>query len=262
MDTLASSIYTCLALIRRDIHALKKTFMPSFIDGLCVLGAQLILIRYLYPALGMPQQLIAPLYAGILIFTLIHHGFGLALQTLIDLRSQRRIDYYALLPLSKNWLAAHYITRVSLQMIITSLPLVTIGIMVLGDALPRTHLHIPLFIGTYFLTTITCATWFLVSSFHYTYDWFLDHIWQRRLDPLVYTGALMFPWLSIATISPCAGMLALFNPFTYITESLRYALTGNVQYLSPCLCLPCMLALLILGIYCLICSMRTRLDLV
>ena len=50
------------ALIRRDMKVFRSKLITAFIDGIFVVGLQVIMSGYLLPQMGMDKKLIAPLY--------------------------------------------------------------------------------------------------------------------------------------------------------------------------------------------------------
>jgi len=251
---------TFCALVRRDLYVLRGAFVKSFLDGILILLTQVVITRYFFPYLGMPQELIAPLYIGTVVMMLIHQNFSLSIENLLDLQSERIIEYRLILPITPPWLMASYITRWILRMMVTTSPLIILGALLLGPAFPLTNIQPGLFVVIYLLSALLFATYFLASSFAYSYDWFINNFWPRRLDPILTFSAFLFPWYRITDVCWWAGVISLANPVTYVAEGCRATLIANTNYLNPLLCIAILSGACIVGAYWLLSSMYKRLD--
>ncbi len=77
--------------------------------------------------------------------------------------------------------------------------------------------------------SITLLIWtsFFSFSLYYEYDWFLENIWARRINPLVVFASFFFTWKAAHRFSPKISYIMLANPFTYISEGMRATLIGD-----------------------------------
>jgi hypothetical protein len=224
------------ALLHRDLKMFKQTFRSRFIDSICVLIVEVLLFSNLLPYFGMPREFIAPLYLGAVVGFMFFLGFSQASLLVFDQQYDHFIDYHLTLPLPKRWLFAKYISFFMLESLTITLPLISLGIILLGTNFPMTNPNVWLFGFMYILMILFFTVFFTGTSFYYDADFFHDHIWPRRLSPLFNLSATFFTWKGIYLISPVIAYVLLANPITYLAEGLRATLLNQDDYLSIYLC--------------------------
>lgn len=226
------------ALLKRDMRVLKKRLHSLIIDSLILVTIAVLVFGKLLPTMGMPTHLIAPVFLGnSLSFFLASLGYNWALRMSYDLKFDRCIDYFLMLPLPKPWLFTYYITSFIIEAAIVTLPMATIGIIALGNNFGPINGNFIIFLCMYFLALLFWGLFFLGSSFTYSYQWFRSNMWARRIMPLFALGPAFFTFKTINIIAPVTGKLLLFNPVTYIIEGLRTSLLGGSDYLPLNICL-------------------------
>ena len=67
------------------------------------------------------------------------------------------------------------------------------------------------------------------------------------LTPLLFTGATFYPWAALHNLQ-WFQIVTLFNPLTYVSESMRAASVTTVPHMSTWICVPVMLACTVLFI--------------
>lgn len=248
------------ALLQRDIKVLFSNFGSRMIDNVIVVSINVFLYRYLAPLLGMPAHLVAPSYIGSIMMPMVFIGFSLARNMMVDLHYSSVIEYKLTLPLPKKWLFASYIVSFMIEAALITIPLLTIGIFLLGDFYVPVAPH-------WFATPIVYAcslfflgTFFLFLSFNYSYEWFEQNLWARRLSPMFCFSATFYVWHRIYAASPIFGGLALLNPFSYIAEGIRSGLLGNSEFIWVWYCIPALLFASILSILGLTVAIKKRID--
>jgi ABC-type polysaccharide/polyol phosphate export permease len=65
----------------------------------------------------------------------------------------------------------------------------------------------------------------------------ISGLWIRVNIPLFVLGGFWVPWFTIFQVSNIAGYIVLLNPFIYVTEGLRRAITGSEFYFSIPTCI-------------------------
>lgn len=227
------------ALLERDMNVLKKRLFSLLIDGIILVVIAVLVFGNLLPLMGMSTTLIAPVFLGnSLSFFLASLGFNWALRMAYDLKFDRCIDYFLMLPLPKSWLFLYYIVSFIIETAIVTLPMVTIGIVALGNNFGPINGSFVAFLCMYFLALLFWGLFFLGSSFMYSYQWFRSNMWARRIMPLFALGPAFFTFKTINVIMPVTSKLLFLNPATYIIEGLRSSLLGGSDYLpfGVCLC--------------------------
>lgn len=220
------------ALLRRDLKVLRSKLRSMLIDGAILVATNVLIFGKLFPLIGMPSHFVAPLFLGHSIsMLLLSLGYSLGLKIVFDIQYNRFIDYHLTLPVSKTWLFLSYIVSFMIEAFIITIPLVTLGIVLLGDAFAAMTGNWFIFFGVFLLNLLFISTLFLSFSFYYDPDYFRDNLWGRRLIPLLLFSTTTLTWRTVANFLPRASKLFALNPFTHNTEALRAALLGGPEYL-------------------------------
>jgi len=177
-----------------------------------------------------------------------------------DLEYDRFIDYQISLPLPKKWLIASLVTFYVIETSIVTLPLFTLGIAFLSDSFHFSQTNVLLFIPMFLLANIFYVLLFLGFSFWYSYDWFMQNAWPRRLSFLLNFGANFFVWQKVFSFSPFFGYIMLLNPTTYVAEGFRATLIGSSLFISPLICLAAMVISITIAIAIISIGIKRRLD--
>jgi len=247
------------ALMKREWYTIVDTSKDSLIDGTVHLGVQFILIRFLFPTLGMPNSLIAPLFVGSIITILFIQGFTTTFNQVFDLQGPRVIDYYLTLPLRPAWLMGVYIARTMLSIAVTTLPFFFIGLPLLGSVL-NLDLKIVTFSALYLLMLLCFSLWYTAAGFWYNLTWVLNNLWPRRIFFIFLFGCLILPWQAVYDFSPIIAYLFLWNPVTYMAEGLRASLLAVPAPIPIVASFGVTISSIGLGVIALKAGMRKRLD--
>lgn len=260
MNRYESDIRVFYALMQRELHGFGKTSKESLLDGVVQCATQMVLLFFLFPAIGMPTLLIGPMYIGSMISMLFSTGFSYAFKQLFDLRGARIIDYHLTLPLNKTWLMIAYSARAMIQMFMTTIPFALLAVYLSTTGWVTFEVKPLAFAIIYFLTLILFAVWYQTASFRYDLPWVLNNLWPRRLFFLFLFGCLFMPWHAIYAVCPCIAYIFLCNPITYVAEGWRASLLPANPYLPLPICGVVVSICVALGIMALATSMRKRLD--
>lgn len=232
MNSFTQNLSIFSALMARDLRVLRQRLHNIVIDGLILVCVTVLIFGYLLPKLGMPAKLIGPIFLGnSLSFFLASLGYAFATRMVYDLKFDRFIEYFLTLPLPKRWLFVYFLSSFIIETSIVTLPLVTFGIILLGNNFGPINGSFITFLFIYFLVLLFWALFFLGSSFIFSYQWFKNNLWARRLTPLFMLSPAFFTFKSISLIIPVGAKLMLLNPLTYLIEGLRGALLGGTDYL-------------------------------
>lgn len=226
-----------VALTRREIKIIAINLRSRLIDGLFLVGSQVLGFGYLLPLAGMPAEFVAPIFLGTVTRIFFFLGFGFAIRRITDLQYQRIIDYHLTFPLSKKWLIGQYILAFMIEALITSLPLIFFGIIFLSSFFHVQNMNLVAFLLVYIQTLLFYGIFFTYISFSSPYQWFLDNVWARRFTPLILLGCTLFSWKASYAFSPFFGIVFLFIPLTYLNEALRSALLGPEEFLPLWICM-------------------------
>ncbi len=224
-------------LILRDLIVIKKRYKGALIDAGIPLIVEVIVFGYLFPLMGVPHTFIGPLFLGAQTMSMFFIVGSFGFRNIFDIQYTRFIDYRLTLPLPKRWLFAATITYFMMETFIVSIPLMTIGIMLLEPRFQFIHPQWLLFMVIYLLSLCLYSLLFLGLSFYYEFDWYLQNIWPRRLSILLAISPLFYPWKAVYHFSPSIAHLMLISPLTYVAEGLRSTLIGGPYFLSIPLCI-------------------------
>jgi ABC-2 type transport system permease protein len=251
---------TFYALLSRDLFILKRELPTLLINGAILVVIEVLLFGYLLPIMGMPAELASSIYLGCIVFTLLIFGYGFGLTYSLDASSHNYISYQLTLPLPKQLLFTEYVIFFIIQGIALSLPLVTLGVLLLGDRFVRYETHWFAFIPFYLIMLLFLALFFLSFALTTSFEWYTKNIWARAISPLTTLGALFYVWKPLYKFNAFLGTLILFNPLTYVSEGLRATLLGSTHFLAM---IPCFgmtgLSCVVLGML-LIKGIKYRLD--
>lgn len=235
--TYQSNFLVFLALLKRSTKTYRQQLPHTVLDGIILTSLNVLVFGYLFPAMSMPESLIAPVFLGTLITLSCNLGFSMATRVVRDLRFTRFIDYLLTLPFDKNWLWGYYVTSFVIELAISTVPLLIFGLWALSNKIDLSNAQWHYFVIIYLLGNLFFSLLFLSLSFLYPYFWFIDNIWPRRLTPLIISGSVYAPWQRIYELSNTLGILFLVNPITYLAEGMRSSLLGSTHYINPLFCI-------------------------
>lgn len=247
-------------IVKLEMQIFKKQIISKAIDSVIWVFAQISIISYLGPHLGLSPDFIKINMIGT-IGTIIGLGemYPNFINLLTDITGDRIISYYTTLPVP-YWIVflakiVNY-SIISLVMVVFTVPLIKFllpGLFIISG------------IGLLKLLTLSVLATLLFGSFAFMLASFTKNIfqvgtvWMRVIFPIWFFGGFQFTWAVLYSVLPWAAMLNLLNPFTYITEGLRSTFSQPTE-------IPfwlCMVAMVIMTIVCMIVGfkkMKKRLD--
>jgi hypothetical protein len=250
------------ALVTRDFITLKKIAPALFWDNFFLLISSIAIFGHLLPAMGMSPDLITPLFLGQTIVSFVQIAHSIAAIITRDLETSRLIYYHCSLPLPHTLLLARFVVSFVIKSIIITVPLLILGILMLGEKFVIVKTHLISFFVIYLFSLVYAGTLFLLFSFRYDYEWFRWNLWSRRIEPLLVFGSVTVMWKSLYAFSKPLGILFLCNPFTYAAEGLRTAIIGGHNFLPAWVCIIGLLVGIIINWLLLVPAMNKKLDLV
>lgn len=248
------------ALVMRNVIVLQQRYRGALIDAGIPLMVEVIVFGSLFPLMGVPLPFIGSIYLGAQTMSIFFIIGAFGFRNVFDLQYSRFIDYRLTLPLPKRWLFATYITYYVMEAFIVSIPLLTLGIMLLGSKFQAIQPHWFLFIVIYLMALCLYSLLFLGLSFHYEFHWYLQNIWPRRLSILLALSPIFYNWYAAYAFSPKIAYVMLLNPLTYVAEGLRTTLIGGPHFISPAYCILALAIWIGISILFLAKSIYKRLD--
>jgi ABC-2 type transport system permease protein len=229
------------ALLYRDVRFVLSQLPSRLLDGFFVVAVQTLAIGSFLPLLGMSPSLTGPLYIGTMTQIMFSTAFTFAFRFAFDLKTDRFIEYELTLPLPKLWVVGKIIVSFMIQLALIGLPLIFLGTIFLNKVFSLHNAHWGLSITMYFLTLLFYSLLFIYMAFNYSYAWFTDNAWARRLTPLFLTGSAYFTWYKLFAFNKFLAYFLLINPLTYVHEGLRAALLGQENFLPIWICIPALM---------------------
>jgi len=256
------NLKTMLALLSRDLRIQLFNLRTTIENTIIIVFFGYLNYGYFLPLLGMKQELIVPVFLGIVIFMFFSVAFRRALLEAIDLKDHHLIRYQVILPLSKNWLIIKYVCSFFSLLFLSSFPIFIFAKILLGVKLNLFFLIRPSFWCTYLVSLFFVSTFFLFLIFKYSYDWFSASFWPRVLLPMEFFGCTLYTWKNLNLGLPNFAKWILLNPMTYVNEGIRASiLNDSVNYISPWICVLVLLFFSLFNVVFLNYTFKSRLDL-
>jgi ABC-type polysaccharide/polyol phosphate export permease len=207
--------------------------------------------------MGVDTYKIGPMFIGSTLSLFLQLGFSLGIRMLFSVENNRFIDYLLILPTSKHTLIIESIVSGMIEIMVIIIPLFLASFLVLPIAF-----SIKWFSFIIMLVSISLffASFFLATSFLYSFNWFFDNLWPRRLTPLWWFGAGLFIWHKVYEFWPMLGYLFLLNPITYAAEGLRSALLPGSTFIPVFYCSIALILFSAINYMLIMRGMRSKLD--
>lgn len=230
-------VRTFWALVSRDLRFIIASLPGRLVDGCIIVIMQTLVIGKFLPLLGMPKDLIGPLFIGMITQIVFSSAYGIAFRQANDLKKSKFINYQLALPLNKMWLFAQIILSFMIEVTFITLPLIALGSIFLSAYFTIQTSSLAATIIMYLLSLLVYSTVFIYLVYQYDYNWFLDNIWARRLTPLFFFGCGYYTWKKLYAFNQGLAVLTLFNPITYVHEGLRNVLLGDENFIPLWICI-------------------------
>jgi hypothetical protein len=247
-------------LLSRNFRVIFSSWIKAFFNAFASILFQFILFAIFLPAMGMSKELVAPLFIGTFLYALLSIAYARLVVIAGELEFDGLILYHQILPFHRNWLLAVSVVGLIIELFLTTIPLLVIGKLLLGDLLNLAQMQIFSFFIFYLLVTIFMSIFFHSICYGTTFVWFIDCIWPRCLTPLQVLGCSKFPWYAAFSISPLISRFLLLNPVTYVTEGMRSAILGTSGFISLEICFSIIALLTVILSFLLSHFFKKRLD--
>jgi hypothetical protein len=231
-----SSLYIVKALIVRDLYILRRSLCGDLLDAAILVTIQVMTYGYLLPLIGMPAHLSAPLFVGSgLFFIIITRGYVMAMRFAykVPFEGFGILEYYLTLPLSPWLMLSHYIITFVIETCIITLPVFFVGLRLLPVPVTLSFVEWVVLISIYLQALVFWGIYYLATPFLYSFAWFRNNLWPRRLDPIICLSSTFFPWGAVYNMNSYIAYLLLISPSTYMVEGLRGALGVTVKPSLP-----------------------------
>ena len=209
------------AMLRRDMQILRKGLLDRIINYALFMFFQAIVFGYLTPLMGMPREMITPIFLGSIIFAITGVCFSRSLVIMSDITFGKHISFELALPIHRSWLLLRYLLSLMIEFFVLSAPLIPFGKLFLGSRLDLSAMRLLPLLGIYLCHLLFFASFFMALVFIFEFHWYIDNVWPRILAPMELLGCVFYSWYSLQEVFPFVAKVMLFNPVVYLVEGLR-----------------------------------------
>ena len=231
-----SSIKIVGAMLHRDVKILQTGLLDRIINYALFMFFQSIVFGYLTPLMGMPKEMITPIFLGSIIFAMIGVCFSRSLVIINDITFGKHINFERALPMHRGWLLARYMLTLMIEFFVLSAPLLPFGKLYLGSLLDFSHMRLLPLLGIYLCHLLFFSSFFLALVLLFDFHWYLDNVWPRILAPIELLGCVFYSWYGLYAVFPFAAKIMLFNPIVYLVEGLRATILAPAGFLPAWFC--------------------------
>lgn len=218
-----------LAILQRDIVVTGREFVPFLLQALMQPLFFLFVFGKVLPGSGLAAGSYAALMLpGIVALTgMLAAIQGVTLPLVLDLGFAREIDDRLLSPLPVWWVAVEKVLFGSLRGIIASSVIFPLGWLILRGGFEVRNDRVLMLIAMIILTGVAGSTIGLLMGTVIRPEQ-ISLMFTLIFTPLLFTGCTYYPWGALHNIR-WFQVATLFNPLTYASEGLRYAMVPPIN---------------------------------
>ncbi len=216
------------AMLQRDLVVTRREFVPFLLQALMQPLFFLFIFGTVLPGSGLAAGNFATLMLpGIVALTgMIAAMQGVTLPLVLDLGYAREIDDRLLSPLPVWWIPLEKILFGAVRGTIASSVIFPLGWLILRSGFAVRSDRIVELIGMILLTACVGSTIGLLMGTVIRPDQ-ISLMFTLIFTPLLFTGCTYYPWGALRNIG-WFQVVTLFNPLTYASEGLRYAMVPPI----------------------------------
>jgi ABC-2 type transport system permease protein len=224
-----TALVAFFAILRRDLVVTGREFIPFLIQVLLQPLFFLFIFGKVLPSIGAAQQSYAALLLpGIVGLTVVTTALqGVTLPLVLDLGYGREIDDRLLAPLPISLVAVEKVLFAAMRGLIAGAIIFPLAYWVLGSSYHVRTDAIGIIIGIMVLTALAGSTLGLTIGTLVKPEQ-IGLMFSLIFTPLIFTGCTYYPWGQLDNIR-WFQIITLFNPLTYASEGLRYAMVPPIQ---------------------------------
>jgi ABC-2 type transport system permease protein len=215
--------------LRRDIMVTAREFIPFLVQVLVQPISLLVVFGRILPGVGTMQQMYPSVFfPGIVALTIFLASLqGITVTLMLDLGYNREIDDRLLAPLPVSLVALEKVIFASLRALVAGAIIFLLGHWILGSGYQVRTDNIVLLFGIVLLYALSSAALGLVIGAALPAEK-MYLIFTLVLSATLYTGCVYYTWNALSSLK-ALQIIALFNPLTYATEGLRYAMVPPIH---------------------------------
>jgi ABC-2 type transport system permease protein len=235
-----SGFFTALtaffAIMRRDLVVTGRELIGFLVQVLIQPLFLLFIFGKVLPSIGFASANFgAVLLPGIVGFTIVLTALqGVTLPLVLDLGFAREIDDRLLAPMPVQLVAVEKIIFAALRGLVAGAVIFPLAYWILGSGYQVRGDQIGLLIGIMVLTAFAGATLGLTIGTLIRPEQ-IGLMFSVIITPMLFLGCSYYPWGTLDSIR-WFQIITLFNPLTYASEGLRYAMVPTLHgYTLPTL---------------------------
>ena len=217
-----------VAILRRDITVTGREFIAFLMQVLVQPLFFLFIFGKVLPSIGLASSSFgALLLPGIVSLTVLLAAMqGVTLPLVLDLGFAREIDDRLLAPLPVSLVALEKVLFAAMRGIVAGAVIFPLAYWILGSGYNVRGDRIGVLIGIIVLTSFAGACLGLTIGTLIKPEQ-IGLMFSLILTPMLFLGCTYFPWGSLGGIK-WFQIVTLFNPLTYGSEGMRYAMVPPV----------------------------------
>jgi len=216
-------------VLRRDVTVTARGFIPFIIQALVMPFSFLFIFGRVLPGAGMTQRIFPAIFLpGVLGLTIFMSSLqAMSLSLMLDLDGNHEIDDRLLAPLTVGLVALEKIIYSAFRALVTAALTLGLAYVVLGPEYQVRTDNIGLILGVATLYALGSAALGLVIGAALSADK-IYLLFTLIFSATVYAGCVYYTWSSIASLK-VLQIITLFDPLTYASEGLRYAMVPSIN---------------------------------
>jgi ABC-2 type transport system permease protein len=213
-----------LAILRRDLLVTWRELIAFLIQVLIQPLFLLFIFGKVLPGIGFASSNFGAIFLpGVVGFTVMLTALqGVTLPLVLDLGYAREIDDRLLAPMPVQLVAVEKILFAALRGLAAGVVIFPLAYWILGSAYQVRADDIGTLIGVMVLTACAGASLGLTIGTLIQPEQ-IGLMFSLIITPLIFLGCTYYPWATLGTLK-WFQIITLFNPLTYASEGLRYAM--------------------------------------
>ncbi len=225
-----------LAILRRDLLVTWRELIAFLVQVLIQPLFLLFIFGKVLPGIGFASANFGAFFLpGVVGFTVVITALqGVTLPLVLDLGYAREIDDRLLAPMPVRLVAIEKILFAALRGLIAGAVIFPLAYWILGSGYHVRTDDIATLIGLMVLTAFAGATLGLTIGTLIQPEQ-IGLMFAVIITPMLFLGCTYYPWGTLGSIK-WFQVITLFNPLTYASEGLRYAMVPTINgYTLPTL---------------------------
>src|SRR5690348_9066554 len=188
MQKLKNYSQTIFALLSADFAIFKNEYKDKLINIAIITHVQIVVTLYIMPYFGLKSDFTAFMVGSWLASAVLFEGYSFIATLVSDLSSEKKITYELLLPIPSWLVFVKLVTSFALQSIASSIIILPIAKLFLGNQLSLAHISPINLILMFFVNAFFIGAFCLALSSIIEHMGQMETAWVRFLFPLWFLG--------------------------------------------------------------------------